>query len=63
MADCCCGNPEGTNTECERCRLVAEIAFLKRCIKRATDMGYPLVKIMAMEIQRTGTCYVKNVTQ
>ena len=25
MADCCCGNPEGTNKECERCRLVSKI--------------------------------------
>ena len=30
MTDCCCGNPEGTNKECERCRLIAEIADLKR---------------------------------
>ena len=27
---CICGNPEGTNKECERCRLIAEIADLKR---------------------------------
>ena len=28
MSDCGCGNPEGTNAECERCRLLAEIRRL-----------------------------------
>ena len=29
MTDCVCGNPEGTNTECERCVLLARIAELE----------------------------------
>jgi len=29
MTDCICGNPEGTNKECERCRLIAENEQLK----------------------------------
>lgn len=29
MSDCCCGNPEGTNRECERCRLIARIGQLE----------------------------------
>ncbi len=29
MADCCCGNLEGTNAECERCRLIARIRTLE----------------------------------
>lgn len=27
--DCPCGNPEGTNNECERCRLIAIIRRLE----------------------------------
>lgn len=30
MADCVCGYPEGEHPECERCRLISEIAGLKR---------------------------------
>lgn len=30
MIDCCCGNTEGTNKECERCRLIARIERLER---------------------------------
>lgn len=28
MADCICGNPEGENTECERCNLIREVQVL-----------------------------------
>ena len=43
MADCCCGNPEGTNRECERCRLIAEIASLKDVLNGFVewDKRYP----------------------
>ena len=34
MSDCPCGNPEGTNEECERCRLIAEISVLKEEVAR-----------------------------
>lgn len=37
MSDCPCGNPEGTNKECERCRLIAEIARLKTLASEAID--------------------------
>jgi len=30
----------------------AEIVFLKRCLKRLTDMGFPVVKIMALEVMQ-----------
>lgn len=29
---CACGNPDGTNVECERCRLIAEIAKLRESL-------------------------------
>ena len=33
-SDCGCGNPEGTNKECERCRLIAEIEKLEAEVMR-----------------------------
>ena len=27
--ECCCGNPSGTNHECERCRLIARVVELE----------------------------------
>jgi hypothetical protein len=29
VGDCCCGNTEGTNKECERCRMIARIGQLE----------------------------------
>lgn len=29
MADCICGNPEGENTECERCNLIMDVRMLE----------------------------------
>jgi len=37
MTDCPCGNPEGTNKECERCRLIAEIASDKGLLQIAAN--------------------------
>ena len=38
MSDCCCGNPEGTNAECERCRLIAEIKRLQSELWRLVEV-------------------------
>ncbi|RPI00245.1 MAG: hypothetical protein EHM64_17340 [Ignavibacteriae bacterium] len=37
MTDCCCGNPEGDNDECERCRLIARIKTLKSKFDESND--------------------------
>lgn len=37
MADCVCGNPEGTNTECERCALLARFAEIESLALEAID--------------------------
>lgn len=31
---CACGNPDGENPECERCRLIAEVGRLKAAAQR-----------------------------
>ena len=31
---CACGNPDGKNPECERCRLIAEVGRLKTAAQR-----------------------------
>ena len=31
---CACGNPDGYNPECERCRLIAEVSKLKERIAK-----------------------------
>jgi hypothetical protein len=38
MTDCCCGNPEGTNAECERCRLIAENQRLRSELWRLVEV-------------------------
>ena len=38
MIDCCCGNPEGTNKECERCRLIETIDRLTELLR--VSRGY-----------------------
>ena len=30
--DCVCGNPDGTNAECERCRLIRRVRVLERAL-------------------------------
>jgi hypothetical protein len=52
VADCCCGNPEGTNKECERCRLISELSFLKRCLNSLRAMGFPVIEVMANELKK-----------
>ncbi len=37
MADCCCGNPEGQNAECERCRLITRISTLEAEFDESKD--------------------------
>lgn len=32
MTTCSCGNPDGTNQECERCRLIAEVKHLRELV-------------------------------
>jgi len=46
MNECGCGNPEGTNKECERCRLIATIIELADCLRSLHDLqnGPPLIK-------------------
>ena len=39
MSDCICGNAEGTNHECERCRFVAEVAGLKARIEALESLA------------------------
>jgi hypothetical protein len=39
MTDCCCGNSEGTNAECERCRLIARIERLKAALNAIAEYG------------------------
>lgn len=36
--DCPCGNPEGTNKECERCRLLKRIENLETALKRIAEV-------------------------
>ena len=38
MTNCCCGNPEGTNADCERCRLIAEIEKLEAEVMRLSGI-------------------------
>ncbi len=37
MSDCGCGNPEGQNAECERCRLIARISTLEAEFDESKD--------------------------
>ena len=37
MTDCICGNPEGTNKECERCRLIERIEELESFVRNVRD--------------------------
>ena len=38
MGDCICGNPEGTNKECERCRLIATIERMRDELWRLAEV-------------------------
>lgn len=37
MTDCICGNQDGTNAECERCRLIARIKDLESFVLSVRD--------------------------
>ena len=39
MTDCCCGNPLGTNEECERCRLIKRIDELEQQCSKLLKVG------------------------
>ena len=48
--DCVCGNPEGTNKDCERCRLVEEIASLNGEVLRLWGI---ITEVAESAIERT----------
>lgn len=52
MTDCCCGNPEGTNKECERCRLIADITRLDYEVLR--------LSLLLSEVANSGIEYTAN---
>ena len=52
--DCCCGNPEGTNKECERCRLIAEIARLQGLLDRVKGFANKMSRSGAADRCRAG---------
>ena len=44
--ECVCGNPEGTNAECDRCRLISQRDALADVLRELVDLqnGPPLIK-------------------
>lgn len=54
MNDCCCGNPEGTNKECERCSMIAEIRILKNTLSRVVGFAQKMSRSGAADRCRAG---------
>lgn len=62
--DCCCGFPSGNNvTNCERCRLVAEIAFLKQVLSRVTGFANKMSRSGAADRCRAGNDMLELLSQ
>ena len=50
MTDCICGNPEGTNKECERCQFLKTIGELG---SEALRLGLIITEVAASGIEYT----------
>ena len=54
MTDCCCGNPEGTNTECERCLFIAQVRSDVKLIRDAynhiMDLRSELTNLLGTQV-------------
>jgi hypothetical protein len=56
VGDCCCGNTEGTNEECERCRLIAENKRLrKRVIELESHIAMSIEMRESTQLRREET--------
>ena len=60
---CACGNPEGTNDECERCELIRMGGVLARFAMRLADRLEELGEEVSMTAEETGALFRRTAEE